>query len=399
MQGLPIYLDYQSTTPLDPRVDEALIALGREVGFGNPHSIDNLYGCRAARAVREARARVAEFLRADDDEVVFTSGATESCNLAIRGAARMARGRDGIVTLNTEHLAVLETVRALGEEGWTVHVVRVEEDGIVDPDRLARAITDRTVLVSAMLANNEIGVLQPVGEIAALAHRHGALMHTDATQAAGRLPMDVEELDVDLLTLSSHKVYGPQGAGCLYVRSAIRERIAPIATGGGQETGLRPGTIPLIPVAGFGKACEIAEQETGSDGVRIRRLTSMLRDALRRICPDVRLHGHPSRRVAGNLNIAFPPFSGDEIIARLRDRIALSTGSACSSNGTDPSHVVSALGLSPEQALQAVRIGLGRFTTEEEIGLAIRHFHGVLGVPAGHVPAFREVPATLEVYS
>ncbi len=399
MQRLPIYLDYQSTTPCDFRVDEALAEMGWDIGFGNPHSTDNFYGCRASKAVREARSRISEFLRADNEEIVFTSGATESCNLAIRGAARGATDRNEIVTLNTEHPAVLETVRALGKDGRTVHIVPVNRDGIVDLDRLAQTITNRTVMVSVMLVNNEIGVLQPVEDISTMAHRHGALMHTDASQAAGRLSIDVEKLDVDLLTFSSHKMYGPQGVGCLYVRNEIREEIVPLAMGGGQEAGLRPGTVPVAPVVGFGIACEIAMQETGSDINRIGRLSSMFWDGLQKICPEIRLHGHPNHRVVGNLNIAFPGFSGNEIVTLLQDKLALSTGSACSSWGTDPSHVVSALGLLPEQALQAIRISLGRFTTEEEIEFAITCFHEMLGVPAGHNPAPREKTETMEMCS
>lgn len=379
-QQFPIYLDYQATTPLDPRVQETLAAFHQGREFGNPHSMDHIYGWRAADAVKEARSQVAQFIQADMDEIIFTSGATESCNIALRGAAKAAEKRNEIVTLSTEHPAVLETVRALQEDGFVVHIVPVGQDGVVDLAQLNDVMTDRVLIVSAMLANNEIGVLQPVAKIADIAHRYGALMHTDATQAAGRIPIDVNNNGVDLLTLSGHKVYGPKGAGCLYIRNTVRDKLAPIITGGGQERGLRPGTVPVSIVAGFGKACEIAYEETASDSHRIQNLSLMLWDALLEMFPSIRLYGHPLCRISGNLNFAIPHFSGEEIIARMQDTVAISTGSACSSTGTQPSHVIIGLGFSPEEALQAVRISLGRFTTAEEIDRTIQAFHANLGI-------------------
>ncbi len=379
MQRLPIYLDYQATTPLDPRVRETLAEFDRYSGFGNPHSADHIYGWKAADAVREARAQVAQFIHADDDEIVFTSGATESCNIALRGAAKTANDRNEIVTLNTEHPAVLETARSLQEDGFILHTIPVERNGIVNLERLAEVVTEQTLIVSVMQANNEIGVLQPITEIAAIAHRQGALMHSDATQAAGRLSIDVTETEVDLLTLSSHKIYGPKGIGCLYVRDSILDRLAPITTGGGQELGLRPGTLPAALVAGLGRACEIATDETVSDSQRIQKLTLMLWAGLSEVCPGIRLHGDPEQRISGNLNVAFPNISGQEIVARMQDEIAIATGSACSSEGTDPSHVITALKFAPEEALGAIRISLGRFTTEEEIKYAIQVFRTKLG--------------------
>lgn len=383
MQHLPIYLDYQATTPLDPRVSELLLKFYRGESFGNPHSVDHVYGWNAAACVREARAQVAEFVQADDDEILFTSGATESCNLALLGPiaanGKTSERRLEIVTLATEHPAILETVYALQQGGFTCHVAPVTRDGLVDLPSLKEVINERTLVVSVMLVNNEIGVIQPLSAIAELTHRHGALLHTDATQAAGRITIDVATLGVDLLTLSSHKMYGPQGVGCLYVREEIKPRLRAMITGGGQEYGLRSGTLPLPLIAGFGKACEIAAAETLADHQRIKALTRVLWEGLKELFPSMRLHGHPEKRIAGNLNVAFPGYSGEEIIALLRDQMAMATGSACSSSGTEPSHVIVALGFPPDEALQAIRISLGRFTTDREIEQVLELFPRTIG--------------------
>ncbi len=378
MASAPVYLDYQATTPLDPRVRDAMQPFLQE-RFGNPHAIHHAYGWNAARAVAEGRAQVAALLGADDQEIIFASGATESCNIALRGTIKRSTGRNEIITVATEHPAVLETVRALGLDGVPIRKIGVNPDGIMDMDEMQDAISDKTAIVSAMLVNNEIGVVHPVAEIASIAHEHGALMHTDATQAAGKIGIDVDSLGIDLLSLSSHKVYGPMGIGVLYVHNDTFDRIGPVATGGGQERGLRPGTLPVHLVVGFGAACEIALNETEKDSLRIRKLTSRLWQLLQKSAPGLQLNGHKYQRVPGSLNVSFPGISGDEVIAGLEGSVAISTGSACSSRGVEPSHVLTALGQPPLSALQAVRISLGRFTTEEDIMLAALAFERQFG--------------------
>ena len=372
------YLDHQATTPVDPRVRDAMLPyLGDH--FGNPHSINHAYGWLAADAVRIARGQVAKFIGADDGEIVFTSGATESCNLALRGVARASSGRRSkLITAGTEHPAVLETVRDLGRAGHEVTVLPVDPDGLLDLADLERALDDRTVLVSIMTANNEIGVLQPLAEIVCLCHARGALVHTDATQAAGRIGIDVDTWGVDLLSLSGHKVYGPKGIGVLYVRSGVT--VQPIVTGGGQEHGLRPGTVPAPLAVGLGMACQVAHEQWQVDAGRMSRLAERLRDGVQSACPDVRFFGHLRRRLPGSLSMGFPGVSADEVIELVSDRIAISTGSACSSGTAEPSKVLLALGLDPETAATGIRISLGRFTGDTEIDTAIDALSDVAAV-------------------
>ena len=370
MTDKAVYLDYQATTPIDPEVRDAMMPFLGDL-FGNPHSSDHHFGREASQAIRNARASVAALINADDDEIVFTSGATESCNLAIRGIAnRSSNGRrNRIVTVATEHPAVLETVLDLGRSGFDTVVLPVGPDGLLDITHLDRALDDDTLIVSVMAANNEIGVLQPIAEIAARCRAAGALFHTDATQAASRLPIDVDEWQVDLLSLSSHKMYGPKGVGALYVRSGLR--IKPIITGGSQERGLRGGTLPPALIAGFGAACEIAAVQQEQDQAHIKALTKRLYTSLRKANPHMRLFGHAERRVAGNLNIGFPGLPAEEVIRNAADQIAVSTGSACASATSEPSKVLLALGLDPETAGTGIRISLGRFSTEEDVDAAI----------------------------
>ena len=369
MMDKPVYLDYQATTPLDPTVREAMRPYWGE-RFGNPHSVDHAYGAEAARAIRYARAQVAGLINADDEEIVFTSGATESCNLALRGVARRAvKGpRNRIVTVVTEHPAVLETARDLGRTATDTIVLPVESNGILDLAQLDAVLDERTLIVSVMAANNEIGVLQPVPEIAARCRAIGALLHTDATQAAGRLPIDVDEWGVDLLSLSAHKMYGPKGAGALFVRSGVA--IEPMITGGGQEEGKRSGTVAVPLVVGLGQACELAERNLGAERQRIDYLTARLYEHLRRACPSMHLFGDADRRLPGNLSIGFPGFPADHVVRNLRDRIAISTGSACASTTAGPSRVLLALGIDAETADTALRVSLGRFTTEDDVAIA-----------------------------
>ncbi len=370
MSHRPVYLDYQATTPMDPEVREAMCPYLAEE-FGNPHSHGHRFGWNASQAVRLGRAQVASLLNADDDEIVFTSGATESCNLALRGVANRKRngGRNRIVTLATEHAAVLETVRDLGSDGHEIAILPVGKDGLADLGRLESVLDERTLIVSVMAVNNEIGVLQPIPEIAELCHACGALFHTDATQAAGRLTIDVDEWGVDLLSISSHKVYGPKGVGALYVRSGVELR--PVITGGSQERSRRGGTVPTALIAGFGRACEVALVRQEEDRARIASLTKRLYNELRAVRPDLRLFGHERERVAGNLNVGFPGLNADEVIRAVSERIAISSGSACASATFEPSRVLLALGLDRAAASTGVRIGLGRFTTDEDVSEAV----------------------------
>ena len=369
MVEFPIYLDYQATTPLDPRVGDAMSPYWMEF-FGNPHSKDHQYGWDAAASVELARSQVAGLIGADDDEIIFVSGATESCNLALRGVTQPEVDRKQIITLATEHPAVLETVRWLGEHGFDATVLPVMGNGLVDLADLAEELSERTLLVSVMLANNEIGVIQPVAEIARMAHAVGAVLHTDATQAVGRIPVDVDCLDVDMLSLSGHKIYGPNGIGALYVRSRTAMRLEPIMTGGSQEKGLCPGTVPTPLAVGLGAACEIVANERDSEARRIGLLTEQLRSSLTADLPTLMEFGHRSCRVPGNLNVGVPGVLAERIINAVSDKVAIPTGAACSTGSPSPSHVLLALGVEDELAATATRISLGRFTTEEEITMS-----------------------------
>jgi cysteine desulfurase len=374
--SLPIYLDNQSSTPLDPRVLEAMLPYFTE-HFGNPHSESHVYGRNAAAAVERARAEVAALIGADPREIVFTSGATESNNLAIKGAAHFARehptaspARDHIVTLASEHKCVLESGRALEREGFRVSYLPIERSGLVALDRLAAAIGERTLIVSAMAAHNEIGVLQPIAEIARLAHAKGALFHTDAAQAAGKIPLDVTAMGIDLMSISGHKLYGPKGVGALYIRRRPRVRLTPLIDGGGQERGLRSGTLPTPLCVGLGRAAAIAGAEMGEEAARLLRLRRHMTEGLMRRVPGLALNGDAERRLPGSLNFTFPGMTAAELIEACPS-IAISTGSACTSAAVEPSYVLRAMGLSDEAANGSIRIGLGRFTTTAEADFAV----------------------------
>ncbi|MYA09811.1 MAG: cysteine desulfurase [Holophagales bacterium] len=365
------YLDNQATTPVDPRVREAMLPFLGQV-FGNPHSRDHAFGWDAANAVRRSRADVAALVNADDDEVVFTSGATESCNLALRGVAKAAPDRRRrIITIATEHPAVIETVRDLGQTGFEVVILSVGSDGIVDLDHMDSMLNDRTLVVSVMAGNNEIGVLQPLAEIGAMCRHYGVIFHTDATQAMGRIAVDVDDWQVDLLSLSGHKMYGPKGVGALFVREGTP--IAPVFAGGGQEFGLRPGTVPVQLVVGLGEACALAVDSWRADAKRIAELTNHLKAGLMESCPVIRFFGSMERRLPGSLSVGFG-WPAHEVIAKVSDRIAVSTGSACSSDSTEPSRVLRALGLNDEAAASGVRISLGRFNIDKDVAAALNAF-------------------------
>ncbi len=366
----PVYLDYQATTPVDPRVRDAVLPWFTEK-FGNPGSLTHAYGREAAAAVDIARRQVAELIGADPREIVFTSGATESNNLAIKGAARFGRAdRDHVVTLATEHKCVLESCRALGAEGFRVAILPVEGDGIVDLDALAARLTARTAIVSVMAANNEIGVLQPIAEIGALCRERGILFHTDAAQAVGKVPVDVNAMNIDLLSISGHKIYGPKGVGALYVRRRPRARLAPLFDGGGQERGLRSGTLPTPLCIGLGEASALARQEMAEEADRLLALRTRFLAGIRAHVPGLRLNGHAERRLPGNLNVAFPGIDALDLMAACPG-LALSTGSACTAAEVEPSYVLRAIGVEEELARSSLRIGLGRFTTPAEVDFAV----------------------------
>ena len=367
----PIYLDYQATTPCDKRVVEAMLPFFIEK-FGNPHSLTHSYGREAEDAVEQARAQLADLIGAEPREIVFTSGATESNNMAVKGAAHFHRqfGRDQIVTLATEHKCVLESARALEAEGFRVTFVQVERDGLVDLGRLARAITDKTSLVSVMAAHNEIGVIQPLKDIAALAHQKGALFHSDGAQAVGKIDLDVEDIGLDLMSISGHKIYGPKGVGAIYLRRRPRARITPLIDGGGQERTMRSGTLPVPLIVGLGKAAAIAQTEMAGEAQRLLALRARLLNGLKARIPDLVVNGNMDKRLPGNLNLSFPGAKAVDLISACPG-LALSTGSACTAAEVEPSYVLKALGLGEEIAASSLRLGLGRFSTATEMDVAI----------------------------
>ncbi|MSO66172.1 MAG: IscS subfamily cysteine desulfurase [Alphaproteobacteria bacterium] len=366
---LPIYLDYQATTPVDPRVLDVMLPYFTEK-FGNAHSRSHGFGWEAEEAVETARAQVAHIIGADEKEIVFTSGATESNNLALKGVAEFYKDRkDHIITLVTEHKCVLDTCRHLEQQGFKVTYLPVQPNGLLDLDRLRRAITDKTLIVSVMGVNNEIGVIQPLKEIGDICRGRGVLFHTDCAQAVGKISLDVEEMKIDLMSISAHKLYGPKGIGALYVRRKPRVRLRAMIDGGGQERGMRSGTLPTPLCVGFGAACDLAEQEMGGDNERIRRLSDRLHTSLTKDLPEVFLNGDRERRYPGNLNLSFAYVEGESLLMGIKD-LAVSSGSACTSASLEPSYVLRALGVEEELAHTSIRIGIGRFTTETEIDYA-----------------------------
>jgi cysteine desulfurase len=366
----PIYLDNHATTPVDPRVLDAMMPYFTEK-FGNPHSVSHLYGFEAEEGVELAREQVAALIGAEPREIVFTSGATESNNLAIRGAAAFrGQRRRHIVTAVTEHKCVVESVRQLEQEGFRVTWLQVDAKGHVNLDELAAAITDDTLLVSIMAVNNEIGTIEPLAEIGALCRAKGAYFHTDAAQAFGKIPLDVNAMTIDLMSISGHKIYGPKGIGALYVRRRPRVRLAPMMAGGGQERGHRSGTLPTPLCVGLGAAAEIAGREMAAESARIAALRDRLRDGILGGLSDVRVNGDPAATVPGNLNLTFSGVDSAALMAALKG-VALSSGSACTSAIVEPSHVLRAIGLSDADARASLRFGLGRFNTKAEIDSVI----------------------------
>ena len=371
MSRAPIYLDYQATTPTDVRVFEAMTPFFLEK-FGNPHASENLYGQAAAAALDTARARVAHAIGADPREIVFTSGATEANHLILQGVARRLApvGKRHVVTCVTEHKSVLETVKALELDGMEATILGVESDGRVNPDRLAKVLRPDTALVSIMAANNEIGVLQPLKEISHICRERAVLLHSDAAQAVGKMPLDVGDIGLDYLSLSGHKLYGPMGVGVAYVRRGHRIRPQPLFQGGGQEGGLRPGTVPLPLCVGLGVACQLAMSEREGEAERLLALRSRLLDALSSAGLAFAVNGSLKHRLSGNLNLSFPGVDAEALLMTVRGTLALSSGSACTAAALEPSHVVAALGAGLERAEQAVRISLGRMTTVSDVDRA-----------------------------
>ncbi|HEY6431245.1 MAG TPA: aminotransferase class V-fold PLP-dependent enzyme [Acetobacteraceae bacterium] len=368
----PVYLDNQATTRCDPRVVAAMLPFFSEQ-YGNPHSVEHIMGTAAETAVETARAQIAALIGAEPREIVFTSGATESNNIAIKGAARYATRtgdpRRRIITVATEHKCVLESVADLAAEGFEPVFLPVQPDGLLDPAVLRDALSTPTLLVSIMSVNNETGVIQDIPTLAEVTKEAGALFHTDAAQAVGKVPLDVGAWRIDLLSVSGHKLYGPKGVGALYVRRRPRVRLAPLFSGGGQERGLRSGTLPAPLIVGFGEACRLAAAEMEAEAARIGDLRDRLLARLNQAIPGLRLNGSVAARIPGNLNLTFPLAEAAELMARI-PMLCVSSGSACSSAELEPSYVLRALGLSDAAAARSLRIGIGRFTSPADIDYA-----------------------------
>ncbi|HEM7899046.1 IscS subfamily cysteine desulfurase [Burkholderia orbicola] len=377
MSSRPIYMDYSATTPVDPRVVDKMVPFLHEQ-FGNPASRSHSYGWDAEQAVEEARAHVAALLGADPREIVWTSGATEGNNLAIKGAAHFYQGQGKhLVTVKTEHKAVLDTCRELERQGFDVTYLDVREDGLLDVDGLQQALRADTILVSVMLANNETGVIQPVAEIGALCRARGIVFHCDAVQAAGKIPVDVNALNVDLLTVTAHKVYGPKGIGALYVRRKPRVRLESQMHGGGHERGMRSGTLPTHQIVGMGEAFRLAKEEMAEESRRVGALRDRLLAGLSTL-DEVYVNGDLARRIPHNLNVSFNFVEGESLIMGIKG-VAVSSGSACTSASLEPSYVLRALGRSDELAHSSIRFTLGRFTTEAEVDSVIAQMRDTVG--------------------
>jgi cysteine desulfurase len=364
---LPIYMDNHATTPVDPRVLEEMLPYFTDK-FGNSASRNHVFGWVAEEAVEQARERIAKLVGATTKEIIFTSGATESDNLAIKGVAEMYREKGNhIITAVTEHKAVLDSCKRLEKYGFRVTYMPVMKDGLVDLDDLKRAMDDKTILVTLMAANNEIGVLQPIAEIGKLCHERGVLFHTDATQAVGKVPIDVQKMNIDLMSISAHKMYGPKGVGALYVRRKNpRVQVSPIIDGGGHERGMRSGTLNVPGIVGLGKACAICHEEMPQESKRLSGLRDRLKDKLMGGLDEVYINGSMEHRLPNNLNISFAYVEGESLLMGIND-IAVSSGSACTSATLEPSYVLKALGTGDDLAHSSIRFGIGRFNTEAEV--------------------------------
>jgi cysteine desulfurase len=389
---LPIYMDYHATTPVDPRVLDAMLPYFTEK-FGNAASRSHLYGWTAEEAVTQAREKVAALIGAQNPkEIVLTSGATESDNMALKGVAEFYRDKgDHIITTVIEHKAVLDTCKRLEKQGFRVTYLKVDHEGMVDPDDVKRAITDKTILVSVMLANNEVGTVQPIVEIGKVTRERGVLLHSDAVQGVGKVPFDVEAMNVDLCSLTAHKMYGPKGIGALYVRrSKPRVRITAQMDGGGHEFGMRSGTLNVPGIVGFGRAAEILTTEGEAESQRILALRERLRGKLNRALDAVQLNGSLAHRLPGNLNVSFSFVEGEALMMAIKD-VSVSSGSACTSASLEPSYVLHAMGIGDDLAHSSIRFGLGRFNTEEEVDF-------VADLVIGKVNKLREMSPLYEMH-
>jgi len=367
---MPIYFDYQATTPCDPHVVEKMLPYFSEK-FGNPHSRSHAYGWEAEEAGEVARASVARLINASDKEIIFTSGATESNNMAIKSVAQFYKDKKKhIITVQTEHKCVLDACRHLERDGFDITYLPVQASGLIDLNQLEAAMRADTLLVSVMAINNEIGVIQPLAEIGKLCRSKGIFFHTDAAQAFGKIPLDVEAMCIDLMSISGHKIYAPKGVGALYVRRRPRVRLEPLINGGGQERGMRSGTLPVPLVVALGEAANIAAKEMQDEAARIRYLGEKFLKACLDGIPDVYLNGHRELRWAGNINLSFAYIEGESMIMAIKE-LAVSSGSACTSASLEPSYVLRAIGVGEEMAHTSIRFGIGRFTTEAEIDRAI----------------------------
>ena len=368
---LPIYMDNHSTTQCDPRVVDAMLPYFTEK-FGNSASRNHSFGWEGEEGVAYARKQIAKLINADAKEIVFTSGATESDNLALKGVVEMYKEKgDHIITSSTEHRAILDAAKSLEKRDMNVTYLPVDKFGMVNPEDVRGAITDKTILISVMLANNEIGTINPIKEIGKIAKEKGVLFHCDATQGVGKIPVDVQDMGVDLMSFTSHKIYGPKGVGALYVRrKAPRVRLVPMIDGGGHERGMRSGTLPVPSIVGFGKAVELCAQEMAEESIRTKALRDRLHEGITGALEEVYLNGHPTERLPGNLNISFAYVEGEALLMGVKD-IALSSGSACTSATLEPSYVLRALGVGSDLAHSSIRFGIGRFTTAEEVEYTI----------------------------
>jgi len=375
---LPIYMDYHATTPVDPRVLESMLPFFAQ-HFGNPASRNHAFGWEAEEAVDTARKQVADLIGANSKEVIFTSGATEANNLAIKGAAEMYREKGShIITCVTEHKAVIDTCKKLEKQGARVTYLPVQKDGRIDLDDLRSAITDKTILITIMTANNEIGVLQPVDEIGAIAKEKGILFHTDAVQAVGKVPFDVNRTKADLVSLSAHKMYGPKGVGALYVRRRNpRVLLAEQISGGGHERGMRSGTLNVPGIVGLGRAAELCRLEMAGDTARLSALRDRLNVQLHQSLDEIYINGSMEHRLPHNLNISFAYVEGESLLMGIND-VAVSSGSACTSASLEPSYVLKALGAGDDLAHSSIRFGLGRWTTEEEVDYVVEKLTNVV---------------------
>jgi cysteine desulfurase len=365
----PVYMDYQSTTPVDPRVIEDMTEVLKN-DFGNPHSRSHYYGWRSEELVEISRKQVADLIGAHDKEVFFTSGATESNNIAIKGIAQFYKssGKNHIITVATEHKCVINSCRDLEDDGFKVTFLSVKKNGLIDLDDLKNSITEKTSLVSVMAVNNEIGVIQPIAEIGKICREKGVFFHTDAAQAFGKMKINVNENNIDAMSISGHKIYGPKGVGALYVRRKPRVRIKSPISGGGQERGIRSGTVPTSLAVGLGRAAQIANDEMQQENQKISKLSQLFYDGIMEL-PKVYLNGDKEKRIPGNLNFSFAGVEGESLLMAIKD-LAVSSGSACTSASLEPSYVLHSIGVDVDMAHSSIRFGIGRFTTEEEIKFA-----------------------------